>query len=79
MAWHEDGESLWVFRRDELPAPVYRVWIESGERELWRELMPSDVNGVYTVGEFVINRHGDAYFYSYKRRFSELYLVRLPQ
>ena len=76
VAWSADGGSLWLFRRGEVPAHVYRLDIASGKRELWKTLVPPDAAGVYSIIEFCITPAGDSYFYSYTRRLSQLYLVR---
>jgi len=54
------------------------VDIATGRRELWTTLVPPDASGVYAISEFQIAPAELAYFYSYKSRLSELYLVRGP-
>jgi hypothetical protein len=76
VAWSADRKSLWVFRRGEVPAPVYLVDIATGKRTLWKLLSPLDATGVYTIGEFRITPTAHAYAYSYTRLVSQLYLVR---
>ena len=46
-----DSRSLYVVRRLDLPANVYRVDVASGRKVLWRTLMPADPSGV--LGAFV--------------------------
>ncbi|HEY6547785.1 MAG TPA: hypothetical protein VI589_07755, partial [Vicinamibacteria bacterium] len=74
-AWSNDGRFLWVFRRGEVPAEVWRVDVSSGQRHLWKKLAPPDPSGVYTITEFRITRDGRAYFYTYKRQVSQLYVA----
>jgi WD40 repeat protein len=76
IAWSADGKSLWLFRRGEVPAPVFRLDIESGRRQLWKRLVPLDASGVYSIIEFRVTPTGHAYFYSYTRLLSQLFLVR---
>ena len=76
MRWSADGRSLWLFRRSEVPAHVYRLDIENGNRELWKTLVPPDAAGVYSIIEFRVTPTGHSYFYSYTRLLSQLYLVR---
>jgi Tol biopolymer transport system component len=76
VTWSSDGRSLWVFRRGEVPASVYRVDVATGERTLWRTLAPPDAAGVYSVDRFEVTPTGDAYFYSYRQGLSELYEAR---
>jgi len=76
VAFSDDGQSLFVFRR-EVPAPVYRVDIATGRgREEPVMRIPQDVTGVYSVHELWIRSDGQAYFYSYQTRLSQLYVVR---
>jgi WD40 repeat protein len=76
VSFTSDGRSLWVFRRGEVPAHIYRLEIDSGSRKLWKTLVPPDTAGVYSIDEFKVTRSGAAYFYSYRRSLSELYEVR---
>jgi Tol biopolymer transport system component len=76
VAWTSDGTALWIFRRGELPAHVYRVEIATGRRELWKTIAPDDPAGVYSILDFDITPDGRSYFYSYWRVLSELYVVR---
>ena len=75
-AWSEDGRSLWILRRGEIPAQVYQLDIATGRRRLWKTLVPPDTAGVYSIIEFRITPKGDSYFYSFTRLLSQLYLVR---
>ncbi len=76
ISWSADGRSLWLFRRSEVPAHVYRLDIDTGRRHLWKTLVPRDAAGVYSIIEFRITPTGHSYFYSYTRLLSQLYLVR---
>jgi Tol biopolymer transport system component len=76
VAWSADGQSLWLFRRDEVPAHVYKLSIQSGRRELWKTLIPSDSAGVYSIFQFQVTPDGRAYAYSYLRLLSQLYLAK---
>jgi dipeptidyl aminopeptidase/acylaminoacyl peptidase len=75
VAWSADARSLWLFRRGEVPTNVFRLDIATGRRELWKTLVPPDPAGVYSIIEFCITPAGDAYFYSYRRLLSQLFLV----
>lgn len=75
IAWGADGRSIWVFRRGDVPATVYRVNIDTGRRDLWKTLTPHDSAGVFSITELDITPDGLTYFYSYKRLLSQLYLV----
>jgi Tol biopolymer transport system component/predicted Ser/Thr protein kinase len=74
-AWSADGRFLYVYRRRELPAKVYRLEVATGRKELWRELMPFDTAGVVSITPPKIAPDGRSYAYSYVRTLSDLYLV----
>ena len=74
-AWSADGRSLYVYRRREVPAKVYRLDIATGQKDLWKELMPFDAAGVVSVSPPLIAPDGNAYAYAYIRTLSDLYLV----
>ena len=74
-AWSADGHSLYVYRRDELPARVYRVDFTTGRRVLWRTLTPSDPAGLQAVMSIQITPDAKSFAYSYARDLSDLYLV----
>jgi WD40 repeat protein len=76
VAWHENGQSLWAFRRGKIPADVYTIDITTGRRQTWKSLSPPDTAGVYSIVEFQITPSGNAYAYTYTRLLSQLYLAR---
>jgi dipeptidyl aminopeptidase/acylaminoacyl peptidase len=76
VTWSADGRSLWLFRRGEVPAHVFRLDISTGRRQLWKTIVPADTAGVYSITQFWITPSAHAYFYSYTRLLSQLYLVR---
>ncbi|HLN58678.1 MAG TPA: protein kinase, partial [Thermoanaerobaculia bacterium] len=63
--WSGDGRYLYVSRQQELPGKVFRIEIETGRRELWKELMPADPAGVVNVNNsrIAISRDGRSYAY----------------
>ena len=73
--WSADGRFLYVYRRRELPGKVYRLDIATGQKELWKELMPFDAAGVVSISPPLIAPDGKAYAYAYIRTLSDLYLV----
>jgi eukaryotic-like serine/threonine-protein kinase len=76
VGWTPEGRSLWLFRRGEVPAEVSLLEIASGQRRVWRRLTPPDASGVYSINDFRVTPDGRAYFYSYKRVLSQLYVVK---
>jgi len=75
IRWSGDGGSLFVFKAGQLPARVHRVSLDSGRREPWLELAPSDPAGVASIGQDRLTPDGGSCDYSFKRTLSELYLV----
>jgi hypothetical protein len=76
IRWAEDGKALFVFKRDELPARVFRLDIETGKRTPWLELMPADRAGVTRIPIIVMTPDGKGYAYNLTRDLSDLFLVR---
>ncbi len=75
IAWTPDGKYLYVYKGGELPAKVYRLEVASGNRTLWKQLMPPDPAGVEFVGPVLPTPDGKSYVYGYRRLLSDLYLV----
>lgn len=74
MTWSEDGRWLYVrgATAAEPPIRVFRVELETGRREAWRELMPVDPAGLTSLGSLSLAPNGGAYAYSYGTTFSQL-------
>ncbi len=45
ITFSTDGRALYIYQPGELPARVYHLDIQSGQRTLWKELMPYDPAG----------------------------------
>jgi Tol biopolymer transport system component len=73
--WSADQESLYIFQRMELPAHVIRMEQATGQRELWRTLMPKDPAGVLIFPSLQLAPEVGAYVYAYRRFLSDLYVV----
>lgn len=56
-------------------APLIRFDLATGSRRVVKHLQPADLSGVNSIIEFAITPDGRAYFYSYGRLLSQLYLV----
>jgi len=54
---------------------VQRLELPSGQRTLWKELMPSDPAGVEFIGPVVLTPDSKAYVYGVRQLLSDLYLV----
>lgn len=75
IAWDADGSALYVYERGELPAQVYRVEIETGQRRLLKKLMPADPAGVNIIWPIWVTPDGKSWVYGYRRYLSELHMV----
>jgi Tol biopolymer transport system component len=75
VAWAADGRSLYIYRSGELPAQVQRLDLTSGQKQLWRQLMPADDAGVTDIGPILITPDTKTYVYEYGRTLSDMYLV----
>ena len=76
IVWSADGRSLFVYRRNELPARIARVDVESGRREPWKEIAPADRTGLDRIDSIRMTPDGRAYAYGYTRILGSLQVVR---
>jgi dipeptidyl aminopeptidase/acylaminoacyl peptidase len=74
LRFTEDGRELYVLGRQN-PAQVFRVNLETGRRDLWKELAPADPAGIDAIFTVLPAADGRGYVYSYARTLSQLYLV----
>jgi serine/threonine protein kinase/sugar lactone lactonase YvrE len=75
ITWSADGRSLYVYQPGELPAHVYRVDVHSGQRTLWKDLMPTDPAGVENIGPILLTPDAKTCVFGYHRNLADLYLV----
>jgi tRNA A-37 threonylcarbamoyl transferase component Bud32/Tol biopolymer transport system component len=75
VRWADDGHSLFVFKRNQLPARVFRLDVDTGRRTPWLELMPADPAGVTRIPIVVMTPDGRSYAYVLPRELSDLYRI----
>ena len=75
LQWGRDGKSIYTYHPGELPAKIYRLDLVTGQRVMWKELIPSDPAGVSQIGPVIVTPSANAYVYGYHRTLSDLYLV----
>ncbi len=75
ITFSSDSRSLYVYQPGELPALVNRIDLQSGQRTLWRQLMPSDPAGVETIGPILMTPDAKTCVFGYHRMLADLYLV----
>lgn len=59
----------------DVPLVLYRYDTETGEKKMWKELVPADRAGVFAANIFDITPDARWYAYSYVRDLSDVYLV----
>jgi len=75
ITFNTDSTSLYIYQPGELPAQVYRLDIKTGQRTLWKQLMPSDPAGVETIGPIIMTPDAKTCVFGYHRMLADLYLV----
>ena len=73
--WTQDGRSLYVYRRRDVPGRVYRLDIATGKKELAREVMPADGSGIVDIAPIMLTPDGKSYVYGFQRTLSDLYIL----
>jgi eukaryotic-like serine/threonine-protein kinase len=75
VTWSSDGRSAYVYHDDKTSAPVYRIDLTNGKRQLIDTFTPSDTAGVTTIVCVRMTPDGKSYAYSFSRELSDLFLV----
>ena len=75
LRFSPDGRSLYVWKRGDLPARVTRIDLETGKREVWKDLLPADPAGVERVSNVLVTPDAKGYAYCYARLLSDLFVV----
>ena len=75
ITFSSDGRSLYIYQPGELPARVNRLDVTTGQRTLWKQLMPSDPAGVETIGPILMTPDTKTCVFGYHRMLADLYLV----
>jgi Tol biopolymer transport system component len=76
IVWSADGRSVYVYRRNELPARIVRVDVETGRREVWKDIAPADRTGLDRIDTIRMTPDGRAYAYGYTRILGSLQVVK---
>jgi len=75
ITWTADGKSAYIFRDEKNSAPVYRLDLQTGKRELVTTISVSDLAGVTSIQAVRMTPDGKSYAYSYSREQSDLFVV----
>jgi len=75
ITWSADGRSAYLFHDEKTSAPVYRLDMATGKRELVTTLSPGDSAGVTSLYNVRMTPDGKTYGYSFARELSDLFLM----
>jgi len=73
--WTADGKSLYVGDTSSVPAKVYAMDIDSGQRRLHHQHAPADPSGIIGLFPGQVTPDGSFYVYTVGRTLSSLYVV----
>ncbi len=75
ISWTSDPHYVYASSEKVAPVKIYRLNIENGQRQLFKEINPSDETGLCDLTNILFSPNGKAYVYGYTRLLSEIYLV----
>jgi serine/threonine protein kinase/Tol biopolymer transport system component len=73
IQWDASATGIFVWNR-RIPAIIHHVDIQSGSRELWKQITPVEREGVL-YGRIFLTPDGNHYIYRYRRVLNRLYLT----
>jgi len=76
LRWSPDGRSVFVYRRGDVPARLFKLDASTGTRTLWKEIAPADPAGVATYDGIFLNADVTSYAYCFDRDLTDLFLVQ---
>jgi eukaryotic-like serine/threonine-protein kinase len=74
--WTTDPDTIYALQRNSFPVRLETVNLSSGERKLWKEIVPPDLAGALLPINIQITPDGSAYAYTYRRVLSDLFLIK---
>jgi len=74
VQWDQDGAHAFVVKKSDVEATIFRVDLNSGKREVWKQIRPADPAGILSIRSFFVTPSGSAYTYSAARGLSSLYV-----
>jgi hypothetical protein len=77
IGWATDGHTLFVREgaQKTWTMRVLRVDLNTGKRQLFKEVEPPDRSGILALGPIHVTPDGKTYVYGFTRRLSDLYVV----
>jgi eukaryotic-like serine/threonine-protein kinase len=76
--WSADGRRIFVmsdYHLTPFPVKVFRIDLQTGQRETWREITPADTTGITGVRNLKVAADENSYAYTFTRAQSEMYVV----
>ncbi|HSF16179.1 MAG TPA: serine/threonine-protein kinase [Vicinamibacteria bacterium] len=70
-----DGRHLFYAEEGDRSMSVYRIEIETGQRQLWKTIEP-DPSGLDDIYAIQISDDGESFYYTFQRGYSDLFLVQ---
>jgi hypothetical protein len=77
--WSADGRSVLAYRRAEIPCRLERVDLATGERRLFREIVPSDRAGLLSLRGVFVTDDLRSYAYTTYYQVSSLFVSEKGQ
>ena len=74
VMWSPDGNTLYVSSASGTPQQIFRVDLRTGERALWKEIVPSQPAGV-RLSQVAMTPDGRTLLHSYSQLLTNLYVV----
>ncbi len=75
LRFSPDGRLLYLWKRGDVPARVTRLDVETGKREIWKDLLPLDPAGVERISNVLVTPDARGYAYCFTRLLSDLFVV----
>ena len=76
VGWTTNADTVYALKDDSFPVRLETVNLSSGERKLWKEIIPPDLAGTLLPIRMQITPDGSTYAYTYRRALSDLYLIK---
>jgi Tol biopolymer transport system component len=73
--WSSDSKAVYVYRQGEMPLKIERLDVATGKMQPVRELVPTDLGGVVSIGPVVTDVNASEFAYSYYQTLSVLYVI----
>ena len=73
--WTADGPSIYLMDVSSIPAKVYVMDVQTGQRKLHHQYAPADPSGVPGIGGGVVTPDGNFHMFDVPRTLSYLYVV----